>query len=355
MTRVTLGHIAEQVGVDRSTVSRALRNKSGEIGISAELTGRIIDAARELNYSPNASARAVRSGRFDAAALLMSTQAGRSYLSTRMLDGIHDELAAREMHLTIAKVPDRKLSSEKYVPKILREFLSDGLIINYTHGLPPHLEEVLERCRLPFVWLNADVGHDSVRADSRQAGRAATARMLAAGHRRVAYVDFCAGEVELPTAHGSAADREAGYAQAMRGAGLAPVTWRPRTAFCPLPEKIAFFRQMLRAPSRPTALLCYFSHFVPSLLQACALEGLVLPRDMSVTTFAPELYADAGVIVDLYVEPDYAMGRRSAAMLLERIEAPARRRPSVSLDFGLVDQGFVVPPRQDRSQEQSVG
>ena len=214
MTRVTLGHIAEQVGVDRSTVSRALRNKSGEVGISAELTGRIIDAARDLNYSPNASARAVRSGRFDAAALLMSTQAGRSYLSTRMLDGIHDELAAREMHLTIAKVPDRKLSSEKYVPKILREFLSDGLIVNYTHQLPPHLQEVLERCRLPFVWLNADVGHDSVRADSLKAGRAATARMIAAGHRRVAYVDFCAGELELPTAHGSAADREAGYADA---------------------------------------------------------------------------------------------------------------------------------------------
>ena len=344
MARVTLEHVAEQVGVDRSTVSRALRNKSGEVGISAALTGRIVDAARRLNYSPNASARAVRSGRFDAAALLMSTQAGRSYLSTRMLDGIHDALADQEMHLTIAKVPDQKLYSENYVPKILREFLSDGLIINYTHQLPPHLEEVLERCRLPFVWLNADVIHDGVRADSKEAGQSAAERLVLAGHSRIVYVDFCAGEDELLEAHGSAIERELGYETALLGFDLEPRTWRPPTALCPLADKVAFFRRKLRERPRPTALVCYFSHFVPALLQACALEGLTVPRDLSVITFAPELYNDAGVIVDMYVEPDYEMGRRAVSMLLQRIAEPGRRLATETLHFEFVSQGSIGPP-----------
>ncbi len=334
------------MGVDRSTVSRALRNKSGEIGISAALTDRIVAAAQRLNYSPNASARAIRAGCFNAASLLMSTQAGRSYLSTRMLDGIHDELAEHDMHLTIAKVPDQKLSSEKYVPKILREFMSDGLIVNYTHQLPPHLEDVLAISKLPFVWLNADVGHDSVKTDSLRAARAATNRMIDAGHRDIVYIDFCAGQDELPDAHFSAGDREAGYAAAMYAANLAPVTWRPKTALCPLDEKVAFFRSMLRRTPRPTAALCYFSHFVPPLLQALSLEGLTCPADLSITTFAPELYNDAGVIVDMYVEPDYEMGRYAVSMMRERVKAPDRQLRTVSLDFHLVAQGTVVPPRR---------
>src|SRR4051812_25654694 len=136
MARVTLQDIAAHVGVDRSTVSRVLSNKAAEGGISSDLAQRIFSKARELNYIPNTSARAVRMGRFNCAALLMSTDAGRSYLPSHMLDGIHDELAAEDMHLTVAKVPDEKLNNEDHVPKILRTLMADGVLINYTHHLP---------------------------------------------------------------------------------------------------------------------------------------------------------------------------------------------------------------------------
>src|SRR4051794_31301183 len=109
MARVTLADIAAEGGVDRRTVSRVLCNKAAEGGISVELAERIAIKARELNYIPNSFARAVREGKFNGAALLMSTVEGRSYLPSRLLDGIHDGLAEADMHLTVAKVPDEKL------------------------------------------------------------------------------------------------------------------------------------------------------------------------------------------------------------------------------------------------------
>jgi DNA-binding LacI/PurR family transcriptional regulator len=55
-----------------------LSNKAAEGGISDDLARRILSKAEELNYIPNTSARAIKMGRFNCAAMLMSTVAGRS-------------------------------------------------------------------------------------------------------------------------------------------------------------------------------------------------------------------------------------------------------------------------------------
>src|SRR4051794_14535986 len=191
MTRVTLADIAAQVGVDRSTVSRVLANKAAEGGISVELAGRISAAARELNYAPNTVARAVREGRFNCAALLMSTVEGRSYLPSRLLDGIHDGLAEKDMHVTVAKVPDEKLNDFNYVPKILRTLMADGLLINYTHHLPEHLVNILSQRQLPAVWMNTRRETNAVYPRNFEAAEEMTRRLLKLGHTRIAYLDLC--------------------------------------------------------------------------------------------------------------------------------------------------------------------
>src|SRR5262245_10037573 len=66
--RVTLQTVADAAGVSRSTVSNAY-NRPDQL--SAELRGRILDAARELGYAgPDAAARSLRSGRAGALGVL---------------------------------------------------------------------------------------------------------------------------------------------------------------------------------------------------------------------------------------------------------------------------------------------
>jgi DNA-binding LacI/PurR family transcriptional regulator len=61
--RVTLRTIAEQVGLTPGTISAVLNNTRAADRIPQHTRDRVIAAARELNYSPNPLARALRSGK----------------------------------------------------------------------------------------------------------------------------------------------------------------------------------------------------------------------------------------------------------------------------------------------------
>jgi LacI family transcriptional regulator len=344
MSRVTLADIAAHVGVDRSTVSRVLSNKAAEGGISAELAERITSKARELKYIPNTFAKAVREGRFSCAALLMSTVEGRSYLPSRLLDGIHDGLADADMHLTVAKVPDEKLNSDDYVPKILRTLMADGLLINYTHHLPEHLVEIVSQRNVPAVWMNTRRENFSVYPRNFDAAEAMTRRLIELGHRRIAYLDLCAGHDEVAAVHFSASDRLAGYASAMRGAGLEPWEVRPLVSCTTFAMEKAFLVPFLQRPDRPTAVVCYFSVFVPALLRAAVEAGVRVPEDLSVATFAAENYREHGLNVCAMLEPHYRMGKEAVRLLRERVARPTKNIASVGLDFEWFDMDTCVSP-----------
>jgi LacI family transcriptional regulator len=345
MGRITLADIAAHVGVDRSTVSRVLRDKAAQGGISAALAERIAAKARELNYIPNTFARSVREGRFNCAALLMSTVEGRSYLPSRLLDGVHDGLAKADMNLTVAKVPDEKLNSDSYVPNILRTLLADGLLINYTNHLPEHLVEIVNERKVPAVWINTQREEAAVFPRNFEAAEAMTRRLILLGHRDIAYVDLCASRQEVPTAHFSARDRMAGYASAMRHAGLEPWEARPDTACTSFEMEKAFMVEFLRGPRRPTAVVCYFSVFVPAVLHAASTVGLKVPQDLSVVTFGAENLREHGLTVSAMLEPHYRMGQEAVRLLLHRITRPSREAPPRQMDFEWFDMDTCVAPR----------
>ncbi len=62
-SRVTLRTIAEHVGLTPGTISAVLNNTRAADRIPQHTRDRIVAAARELNYSPNPLARALRSGK----------------------------------------------------------------------------------------------------------------------------------------------------------------------------------------------------------------------------------------------------------------------------------------------------
>jgi len=61
-TRVTLKTIADYLGLTPGTISAVLNNTRAADRIPQRTRDRVIVAARELNYSPNPLARALRTG-----------------------------------------------------------------------------------------------------------------------------------------------------------------------------------------------------------------------------------------------------------------------------------------------------
>ena len=70
--QVSLKDIAERVGVSSATVSLVLngKEKGGRVGV--EMSGKIRNVAKELNYKPNNLARSLRMGRSQAIGLIVA-------------------------------------------------------------------------------------------------------------------------------------------------------------------------------------------------------------------------------------------------------------------------------------------
>lgn len=319
---VTMGDVAQHLGVSKMTVSCGLR---GTGRVAPETRERIIDACRELGYRPNAAARAMAQGRFGTVALLLSTWEERSTLPSFLLSGVYRGLAEHEQHLMIAKLPDEKLTNEGFVPKILREWLADGLVINYNQGVPAEMVRIIEDHHLPSVWLNAKREHDAVYPDDYTAGREITEYLIGLGHRRIAYLEL--GWNAAMRLHGerhySQHDRHAGYEHAMSAAGLAPQRIEDVAGVTPK-NIVAYTVGRLRAPDRPTALITTGHQIVE---RAAAVAGVRIPEDLSLATFLSDPRVGNEMRPTAMVVPNEEMGIRAVEMLLRRIERPAEPVP----------------------------
>jgi LacI family transcriptional regulator len=317
---VTLHDIAERVGLSRTAVSYALR---GSDQVADHTRKRVLRVADEMGYRPNASARAIRTGKFAQVALLLSTHYGRSHVPSGLLSGVHDALAEREMQLSLVKLPDEKLTDAGFVPRILREWSCDGLIVNYTDHIPDKMIDLIERSRHAAVWLNTQRDHDCVYPDDFGGLRDATARAIALGHRRLAYVDYAPRPADLPTAHSRARDRQAGHQQAMREAGLSPRVIRGERVV-PSAERLALTESWLAAADRPTAVLGCSPMSV--VVRAADRLGLRLGTDLSMVFVDVDTAHAVAVEAPARVGVAWSdVGRLAVEMLAEKIAAPSRR------------------------------
>jgi LacI family transcriptional regulator len=313
-----------------------LANKAAHL--RPETRQRVLLAAREMGYRPNAAAKAISKGRFGAVGLLLSTNGGRSRISPGLLDGIYHRLAAEDLKLTVVMLPDERLTSDGIVPSLLREWSCDGLLINYTDHIPQRMIDLIEQYQLPSVWINTRRPFDCVHPDDYGAGMAAAQKLMELGHTRIAYLDYNNGYDDLADAHYSVRDRQAGYEAAMRGAGLHPQVLRERKKVDP-GERLALWRAALSGPGRPTAVIAY-SLPVRVLVDARN-WGIEIPRGLSLMTFDS---ADTSYLSGMTIQ-HAAIGEAAAGALLEKIRSPLRQNPAAAVPMMLqAGETLAAPP-----------
>lgn len=346
---VTIKEIARKTGLSIPTVGNVLGRAA--FRYSAETRKRVLAAAAELGYKPNASARAMRNGRFGCAALVLnrSRQQTHSHIPPGLLDGLDDELARHDMHLTVSRLSDEELSTGEFLPKVLRESMADGMIVNYTHGIPQPMLDAIHAHHAPAVWLNAKLAEDCVYPDDFNASLLATRDLIARGHRRIAFLHLVSPEVypgmnfqqAIPRMHYSVSDRLDGYLEALREAGLPPVVAHG-DRFIPEEEQFAACRELLRSEQRPTACLVYAERDVSSLMCAAAELGLSIPKDLSLLLFAPSEPWVGGQRISVVQIPTAEMGCQAVRMLRKKIESPNDFSAPVAVPYGPLPRNTVA-------------
>ena len=338
-----LDDIAKVAGVSRHTVARILNSKRQEKWPSKQEQGdRIRRLAEEMGYRPNASARALVLGRFNCVGLVHSTKDAQSYLSPVMLSAIDDGLSSHDLHLTIARLDDARLTDAAYVPGILREWLCDGLIINY-HGVPSKMKKLVHDFRIPAVWLSCKQDHDAVYTDDAGAAIEAANHLIKHGHRRIVYADasfFIAKRRGY--AHYNKQDRRHGYAQALTNAGLKPDYVHDDEKKCGS-HFADNLLALLSGSDRPTAVLAYSPVEIGVIRVVAAQLRLRIPQDLSVMGFRGEGDHEPAIWDDsVMIGPEREMCLEAVEMVRRKISQPQVEFPARIIPFAIHLGGSVA-------------
>ncbi len=203
---MSLKKIAEMAGVSPSTVSRVLREIPGSYA-GQETRARILAAAREIQYVPNANARALKCGGAQSTPpLRVSIVLGRfgSIQEDPFFDALfrllQSELMAQGASLGAPLTADTFAAADR----------CDGLLL-----LGRCNDALLGRCRavtdnLVGIWRNPMAfALDEVVSDGEKAAMTAMEYLISLGHRRIAYIGDCTNE-----------SRYVGYCKALMGHNL---------------------------------------------------------------------------------------------------------------------------------------
>ena len=338
---VTMQDISLKAGVSKSTVSHILNGRETALRISDATRDRVLEAAHELGYRLNSSARAMSRGSFGGIALLQAIPETRSFAPQELLDGIYEELARHDWHLMLSRLTDEQLCDESVVPKILREWLADGLLIDYIDHIPARLGNLIARAKIPAIWMNSRQEFDCVFPDDFEAATRATRFLLELGHTKIAYVDYMHNWTPGQESHYSAHERIKGYQHAMRDAHLTPRLLHEPT-FVAHEERLALCQNWLSRPDRPSAVLCYGTE-ASVLIHAAALVGLRVPRDLSVMNFGAKNENFCSQPMTSMLGPFHDLGRVAVQTLHEKILAPDQKIAPRQVSFGF-QEGVTTAP-----------
>jgi LacI family transcriptional regulator len=329
--------IALEAGVSQPTVSQILGKRAHLF--RPETRKRVLDAAAKLGYRPNASARAMSRGRFNAVGLLTRANAA-DQVSADTTWAIQEELIARDWHLMAGLIHDGDGSNGR-VPKLLSEWLADGLLISYPTAMPDRLLEVITLHSIPSVWINSKLSQDCVYPDDFNSLKFGTEQLLASGHRRVLYLHLA-----WPSPHYSVADRHAGYCAAMGGAGLQPWAMRVGMELVEPVDEVALVRRVLSLPAgeRPTAVVTYGESEAKLLLYQAATLGVRVPQDLSLLAVRPHRMPEFGVDLSTLELPGGEVGHAAVQMLVRKIDDPAVMLPAEGIPHKFHAGGTCVPP-----------
>lgn len=171
--RIGLKTLASELGMDASTVSRALRN---DPRVRSETRDAVQRLALKMDYRPNAAARALRMGKSQRVAVLLSPPQQRfaSPIFLELLSTLDQRVRHAGKSLAVFAAHDRD-EETSIVQQILDEGLADGLILGRTRKEDPRVRLLLA-AGLPFVTFGrTDVAdqHPLVEIDYAIAGRLA--------------------------------------------------------------------------------------------------------------------------------------------------------------------------------------
>ena len=272
MKRISQRDIARQLGINVSTVSRALR---GLDGVSPELKQQIEQLAEEGGYRPNPFAVSLR---FDTTRIIGIVVPDVAFTHNAHIVKSIEAEARKAGYMCI--ITDSNDDSEKEADcvELLLNMHVEGIIICPAQDTTDFSRLLqLRQAHMPIVFFDRapDMGISSVIINDADSAHKAPNSLIDGGARNIA---FLGGSNQLK----QTTDRKHGYLEALREHDI-PI--RPELVTC---HHISFNSglsdtlELLRLPEPPDAILASHGLLAISALQAVTSYGLRIPEDVAI-------------------------------------------------------------------------
>lgn len=232
--RARMSDVARAAGVSVMTVSRALREDGR---VSAETRARVREAARRLDYLPDALAAGLSSKRSGFVAALVPSLNNPHFADT--VRGLSETIEETGLQVLVGHTNYEAAREERLLGALLRR--RPEAIMMTVDGHSNGTRDLLRRAAVPVIevwdWPDDPIG-DVVGFSNRDAGRAMLEYLAGRGYRRIAFLG------ESGDAGTRGARRREGYLAGLDARGLGP----PRViAHGPPPITMMQGREALRA------------------------------------------------------------------------------------------------------------
>lgn len=313
--KVTLRDIAEHLGVNTSTVSRALNPKTSKM-LTAEQVRRIQQAADELGYVQNTMAYALKKGRSMTIGVIIPDLMNPVF--PPILKGIMNCLN-RESYTSIIAYSENDIDLALTEIKRMKGRQVDGFILAGAFRDDFSVDYCVEN-KIPVITVGRSVGHDVVDKiviDNDSGMQQMVEHLLELGHRRIALI-------AAPQNISDGYERYWAYRNQLKAHGIdVDEDLIVQAEAFTLDAGREATEELLSRNIPFTAVIAANDLVALGCIEELERKGLHCPDDVSVIGFNNMPYLDLLRVPLTTIEiPRQRMGEKAAKLILDRLKRP---------------------------------
>ena len=339
--RPTSQQVAKRAGVSRTTVSFVLNNAPLSESISEETRTRVLQAARDLGYVPDAAARTLASGRTRTLGLVLPDPHHLEVdaFIPQLLYGMTEVSNERGFRVIVEGVRDA--DDDAYHALVAAKQI-DGMVV-----LNPRLNDInaplpeLVESGFPVVFVGSINHPREYSVTQRPRMGAAVNRLIGLGHERVAHITYA------PVTYQGALDRLNVYKRTLERAGLPADDALVRHGDFSAKSGYEMMKSLLEHGPPFTALFAGNDTIALGALAALHEAGLRVPEDVAVIGYddIPTAAYAVPPLTTVRTNPK-EQGRRAGDLLIALVRGEKPAEPKVEIgDAELIIRDSCGGPR----------
>lgn len=339
--KTTIYDIAKEVGTSAATVSRVLSNSG--YPVNSSLRQKILDTAKDLNYSPNIIGRMLKTNVSRDIGVIIPNISNPFY--PQLLLGIELEARKEGYNIFLCNSLRDPATEKRYIETLLQKQIS-GLIISSYDENNRYLKELYSNDVKIVVLdrVDEDRLHMSVGFDYRKGGIMAVNHLISMGHRNIAFLTS-------PVTKNSRRETLEGYRLGLiqnqidvceDNVIISDIEEEVLLGIYEFENGRKLADKFMKLKTKPTAIFAINDMTALGIMQKLIESGIKVPKDVSVIGFDNiEISSMVNPPLSTINQPSFETGRLACKMLIDSIGSSTKSSIAIKLDPSLVIRSSV--------------